>query len=363
VSHFIEEIFTRHNTSEYEIFAYSVNRKIDKFTERIQALVEHWVSVAGMPDPALYQRIESDKIDVLIDLSGHTGNNRLGVFARRAAPVQAHYLGYFASTGLSEMDYWIGDSIITPPQTDHHFAEQVWRLPRTWVCYGGRLDAPECDWRPSSDGTIYLGSFNNLGKLTAQTLALWARVLQALPEGKLLLKTKELDDIVNRVRILQALGAHGIESERVELQGRSLTPNWSAHMAYYNRLDIALDPVGGVGGGTTTADALWMGLPVVTLIGQSMGQRMTASMLDAVGHPEWIAESESEYVDKVVHLARDVALRGALRPDQREKMRNSPLCDAAGLTRSLEDAYEEMFSKWWQEAHSVSHRAPTISPT
>ena len=220
----------------------------------------------------------------MIDLSGHTAHNRLGVFARRAAPVQAHYLGYFASTGLAGMDYWIGDEILTPATTDSHFSEQVWRLPRIWVSYDGRADAPVPDWRPSQGGAVWLGSFNNLGKLTPATLALWAQVLHALPQGKLLLKTKGLSDTGNRQRILEAMSGHGILPDRIELQDSSATPGWPAHMAYYDRLDIALDPVGGVGGGTTTCDALWMGVPVITLEGDRMASRMTASMLDAIGH-------------------------------------------------------------------------------
>ncbi|MEJ1959078.1 MAG: hypothetical protein WDM70_06150 [Nitrosomonadales bacterium] len=224
------------------MFAYSTNEKKDTVTQRLQSLVDHWIFVAGTSDVGIRERIEADGIDVLIDLSGHTGLNRLGVFARRAAPVQAHYLGYFASTGLSEMDYWIGDDIVTPIEMEHQFSERIWRLPRVWVSYKTVLDAPEPDWRPADDGSIWIGSFNNLGKLTPATLALWGRVLAALPEGKLLLKSKELADAGNRQRILNILSGHGVSPERIDLQPGS---NWVDYMAQYNRLDIALDPVGG----------------------------------------------------------------------------------------------------------------------
>ena len=346
VSYFIEQLFTHHDRAQIESFAYSASGMRDTVTERLQELAEHWVPLAGLPDAAVRDRIEADDIDVLVDLSGHTRHNRLGVFARRAAPVQAHYLGYFASTGLTEMDYWIGDDILTPPKTDSHFGEQVWRLPRVWVCYDGKADAPVPAWRPSQDDTIWLGSFNNLGKLTPATLALWAKVLHALPEGKLLLKTKELADIGSRQRILDAMATHGILLDRIELHDRNSTPTWSSHMAYYNRLDIALDPVGAVGGGTTTCDALWMGVPAITLEGDRMASRMTASMLDAIGHPEWIARSEAEYSDKVIALARDVELRKTLRFVQRDRMASSPLCDARGLAISLENAYFAVFERW-----------------
>jgi predicted O-linked N-acetylglucosamine transferase (SPINDLY family) len=147
------------------------------------------------------------------------------------------------------------------------------------------------------------------------------------------------------------MAARGIAAERVELQDRNATPGWKEHMAYYDRLDIALDPVGGVGGGTTTCDALWMGVPVVTLEGDRMASRMTASMLHAIGHPEWIARSEEEYVDKVLGLARDVQGRRALRPVQRQQMAQSPLCDARDLAAQLERAYMQMFCFWQKDSN------------
>jgi predicted O-linked N-acetylglucosamine transferase (SPINDLY family) len=347
VSYNIEQVFAHHDRARTELFAYSATGLRDAFTERLQALAEHWIPVTGITDAALRDRIDADGIDVLVDLSGHTEHNRLGVFARRAAPVQVYYLGYFASTGLTEMDYLIGDDILTPPETDSHFSERVWRLPRVWQTYNDKIDAPLPDWRPAQDGCLWLGSFNNLGKLTPATLALWAKVLHALPQATLLLKTKELADAGNRRRILDAMTRHGILPERVELHDWSTTPDWRSHMAYYDRLDIALDAVGGMSGGITTCDALWMGVPVITLEGDRMSSRITATILNAVGHQEWIAHSEADYVDKVVALVQDVAKRTALRSAQRSQMAASPLCDARGLARSLEKAYFEMFERWF----------------
>ncbi|OGT03402.1 MAG: hypothetical protein A2Z65_07845 [Gallionellales bacterium RIFCSPLOWO2_02_58_13] len=348
VSYFVEQLFAHHDQTRIELFAYSTQGKRDAVTERLQALAEHWITLAGVTDAAICKRIEADGIDVLIDLSGHTAHNRLGVFARRAAPVQAHYLGFMNSTGLTEMDYWIGDEILTPVETDSHFSERVWRLPRVWVSYDGKT-APLPNWHPSQDGAVWLGSFNNLGKITPATLALWAKVLHALPEGKLLLKNKELASAGNRQRILDAMAGHGIAPDRIELQDSSATSDWSAHMAYYDRLDIALDPVGGMGGGTTTCDALWMGVPVIALEGDRMASRMTASMLDAIGQPDWIARSEAEYIGKVVALARDVEQRKSLRHGQRNRMGSSKLCDATDLVKSLESAYSEMFEQWFSK--------------
>ncbi|MEJ0045346.1 MAG: hypothetical protein WDN04_03765 [Rhodospirillales bacterium] len=295
----------------------------------------------------MLRQVAADQIDVLVDLSGHTLHNRLGVFARRAAPVQAHYLGYFASTGLTEMDYWIGDKVLTPAGFETQFSEQLWRLPRVWMSYDGKPEAPPPAWRPGDDGVLWVGSFNNLGKLNDATFALWAKVLHALPEAKLLLKARDLLDAGNQRRVLDALSGHGVAPARVELQDGRTTPAWAAHMAYYDRLDVALDPVGGMGGATTTCDALWMGMPVIALGGDRVASRMTASLLDAVGHGDWVAQSESEYVEKVVALARDVEGRKALRSQQRTRMAASSLCDAKGLAQALESAYLEMFVRWF----------------
>lgn len=345
VSYFIEQLFTHHDRARVELFAYSNSVIQDTVTGRLQALAEHWINITAMGDAQARDRIGADGIDVLIDLSGHTEGNRLGILARRAAPVQAYYLGYFASTGLSEMDYWIGDEIVTPPETDSHFSEQVWRLPRVSWSYDGK-DAPPPSWKPASDGAVCVGSFNQLSKLTTTTLALWAKILHALPEGRLLLKTKELADINNRHRILNALAGLGVSPNRIELQDSSITPSWGEHMAFYNRLDIVLDPVGAMGGVTSTCDALWMGAPVITLEGDRVASRATAALLNAIGHPEWIAHSEAEYLDKAVSLARDVEQRKALRSSQRDLMARSPLCDAKDLAMNLENAYVEMFNRW-----------------
>ncbi len=345
VSYFIEQLFARHDRARVELYAYSTASARDAVTARLQELAEHWVPVAGLSDTVLLERIEADGIDVLIDLSGHTAHNRMAMFACRAAPVQVHYLGYFASTGLSEMDYFIGDAELIPPQMDRHFSEQVWRLPRIRASYDARADAPQPAWQPDPAGTIRIGSFSNLGKLTPETFVLWAKVLHALPQAKLLLKTKALVDAANRQRILDTLTEQGIPPGRVELNSTEITPGWREHMAYYDRLDIVLDPIGAHGGYTTSCDALWMGAPVITLEGDRMASRMTASILSAIGHPEWIAHSAAEYVDKVVALATDVAQRKALRPVQRGLMAGSSICDARDLAMKLEDAYFEMFGR------------------
>jgi protein O-GlcNAc transferase len=360
VAQFIEAVLAGHDRSALTLVAYSNHPQADAVSARIEASVDLWRRVHTLDDAALCQQIDDDAIDVLVDLSGHTDHNRLGVLARRAAPVQVHYLGYFASTGLSQIDYWLADEVLVPPAAQAHFCEAVWRLPRTWVAYQGRADAPPVHWVPRGNGEVWLGCFNNLNKITPETLVLWAKVLHALPRAKLCLKTKALGDPLNRAHVGAALNALGITSDRLNLWGP--TADWQGHMSLYNALDIVLDPVGGQGGGTTTCDALWMGVPVVTLAGDRMANRMSASMFYALGHPEWVAESETDYIHVVHQLAEDVVLRQTLRPSQREKMQRSPLCDAHGLAQHLGAAYQVMFERWCDTSRADQTNS-NFSPT
>jgi predicted O-linked N-acetylglucosamine transferase (SPINDLY family) len=345
VSYFMESLAASHDRARVELFGYPTVDLADEVTARIAAEFEHWLPIGKLSDAAARDRIDADGVDVLVDLSGHTANNRLGVFARRAAPVQAHYLGYFASTGLAEMDYWIGDEILTPAAHDGQFSERVWRLPRIWVSYRGGADAPMPAWRPAADGSILLGSFNDLKKFTPATAALWARVLHALPEARLLMKTSLLRDADHRRHVVESFVAHGIDAARIEARDVSGTQGWAAHMAEYDRVDIALDPVGAVGGGTTTCDALWMGVPVVGLEGDRAASRMTASMLHSIGRTEWLAKTEDDYVAIAARLARDVEGRRRMRGEQRARVAQSPLCDARGLAAALEEAYAGMAAR------------------
>jgi predicted O-linked N-acetylglucosamine transferase (SPINDLY family) len=343
VSYFIENVFAHHDRNRIELFAYSSGGLQDSVTDRLRASVEHWTSCFGMSDQLLLDKIEADEIDVLIDLSGHTQHERLRVFARRASPVQASYLGYFASTGLTEMDYWISDEVLTPAGMEDQFNEQLWRLPRVWISYPTTAQAPNPDMTPAANGAVRLGSFNNLGKLTPQTIDLWADVLHAIPPATLLLKTKMLGDAGNRQRVIEAFESRGIKRDRLELQGAT---EWRDYMASYHYVDIALDPVGGHSGGTISCDALWMGVPVIHYLGDRATSRFTASILSAIGRTEWICESNAEYIEKVAALAKDVEQRKFIRFHLREQMSTSPLCDAKGLAQCLEDSYLLMFERW-----------------
>ncbi|MBI3376498.1 MAG: tetratricopeptide repeat protein [Betaproteobacteria bacterium] len=340
----IEGVLEAHDRSRVEVFAYPASGIRGEVTDRIRRSTDHWHSVTGLSDDAAVDLISAHEIDVLVDLSGHTAHNRLGVFARRAAPIQCHYLGYFASTGISEMDYWIGDRVLIPPAHGDHFSEKVWRLPRVWISYAAPGQGPDPVWQPGAGGKVCLGSFNQLAKMTERTVSLWARVLHRIPNAYLLLKTKQLDDPANRSSILAAFARHGVPASRIELLGRTADP--AAHLSLYCRLDVALDPAGGITGGITTSEALWMGTPVVTLAGRRAGERLTTAILAGIGHEEWTASDEDNYVEKVAQLAANPALRQGLRHSLRPAMRAGPFCDPSGMARALEDAFESMFDRW-----------------
>jgi predicted O-linked N-acetylglucosamine transferase (SPINDLY family) len=344
VGRLIEQLITAHDRERFAIHAYPTCLQADALTYRLKQQTDQWTPIAGLTDAAAAERIRQDGIDVLVDLSGHTSHNRLQVFALRAAPVQAHYLGYFASTGLSAMDYFLSDASVVPADEDERYSEKIWRLPRLWLNYQPGDAAPPSAWKPDPSGRLWFGGFNNLSKITPESVALWSRILTVCPEGNLLLKTAEFTSPAIREHVLGAFAAQGIAGERIRLLGK--TPDWRQHMALYDRLDVVLDPVGGHCGVTTTCDALWMGAPVITLAGTGMVRRMCAAIMTSLGRTEWIADSPDAYVAKAIRLATDVTARRALRHGQREAMLHSDLCDSQGLAQALEDAYTQMFDAW-----------------
>jgi predicted O-linked N-acetylglucosamine transferase (SPINDLY family) len=338
---FVEAIFGAYDPHRQEVFVYANLGKVDAFTTRQRRRVTGWRDIAPLSDAAACERIRADGLDVLVDLGGHLQRHRMGVVARRVAPAQAHYLGYFASTGVPAVDYWIADDVLIPPAHEAYFSETVWRLDRPWLAYDGDPTLPVAGAGDTAR-PVRLGTFNALVKVTPATVALWARVLHALPAAELFLKTKELADHGNRTRLVRAFARHGIDSARLRLADRNNTPDRHAHMCAYHGLDVALDPVGGVSGATTTCDALWMGVPVVTLPGPHTGGRLSTALLHAVGHEEWVAEDEAAYVATVRALVRDGARSADARGALRAEMAGSHLCDARGLARALDDAYAAM---------------------
>ncbi len=339
VSCFIEPVLEQHDRGAVEVFCYAEVAAPDEVTRRLRGCADHWRSTVGLPDEAVARMIHDDDIDVLIDLAGHTANSRIRAMTFKPAPVQATYLGYFATTGLAAMDYWISDETLHPPDTVELATETIFRLPRCCLVYSPPRDAPPVSL-PEKGDDITFGSFNHFTKITPECIALWSEVLRAVPGSRMLLKNRQLADTTIRAALKACFASHGIEGERLILL--SHVADHREHMALYNRMDISLDTVPRTGG-STTADALWMGVPVITLAGGRFVQRLSASMLDAVGLGELIAHSGDDYVDRAVGLARDPERRMALRVSLRDRMAASPLCDARGLARALEDAYRVMW--------------------
>jgi predicted O-linked N-acetylglucosamine transferase (SPINDLY family) len=350
VAYFLVPWLSKRDRNRISLFLYPTRQCTDEYAASFEAMADAWCPVDELEDEAAVQRIRADQIDILIETSGHTAGNRLGIIARRAAPIQCHYIGYFASTGLSTMDYLLADDVLIPPALETQFTETIWRLPRSWLAYQPLEQAPEPGWLPAEDGRICLGSFNNLVKVREDCLRLWAGVLKALPEAWLLLKDGRATDPASQRRIREALQALGVDEQRVVFAGRM--KDWAEHMRLYDQVDIALDTLP-MNSGTTAFDALWMGVPLITLAGSTLAGRMGAAIVTGIGHPEWVVVDEADYVTKVVALARDVDIRKRLRHTQREQMRNSPLCDGEGLARSLEAAFEAMFDRRWSAAHTT----------
>jgi len=344
VGYFLQSILRHHASDAVEVFCYSNNLRDDDLTASFRSEADHWRGISGLTDEAAASLIRADGIDVLVDLSGHTARNRLPLFARRPAPVQVSWLGYFGTTGLAAMDYVLADRFVVPPGEEDAFTEQVWRMPDSYLCFKPPdLDVPVR--RGDADGPITFGSFNNLAKLSAHTVSLWAQVLQSVPRSRLLLKTGQLADPAVRQSVRERFAGHGIEADRLLLEGPS---PWGDYLASYNRVDIALDPLP-YGGGTTTADGLWMGVPVVTLRGGTWVGRISESILSTVGLPELVAGSPGDYIALAAELAADRDRRAALHAGLRSRLEGSAFCDGPGFTWHLEEAYRGMWTRWCEQ--------------
>ena len=336
VGYFIEDILTQLDNTRIELIAYTSSPKEGDLTLRIKPHFAHWREIYALDDPSAAGLIHSDGVHILIDLSGHTSHNRLPVFAWKPAPVQCTWLGLPTTTGVAEIDYILGDPIATPPEDAAHFSEQIWRLPESYLC----LSTPDATLQVNAlpaltNGYITFASFNNLSKMNDATVSLWARILIALPDAKLLLKTKQFKDPAVIRTTLQRFAAQGIATDRLILEGQ--TPRRDNHLATYWRADIALDPFP-YPGVTTSAEALWMGVPVLTLQGDRFMSRTAASIAHNVGLPGWIAASEDDYVAKAVRFAGDLPELSALRDQLRGQVRASPLFDAPRFAKHFEAA-------------------------
>ena len=323
VASFIEPVFEHLDRERFECFAYADVAREDAVTRRLREHVPNWRSIHGRADADVLAAIRADSIEILVDLAGHTGGNRLGVFAKRAAPIQMTYLGYPNTTGLPQIDFRIVDAITDPPGSEAFAAETLLRIPGCFVCF-----RPEVVARPRSprSGAITFGSFNSVAKITPTTVDLWTAVLVAMEDSRLLLKARGLDDPFVADPIRRAFASRGVAPARLELRGRIDDPR--GHLALYEQVDVALDtfPYHGT---TTTCEALSMGVPVVSLAGEAHRSRVGASLLAAIGHAA--APDRDKFVE---HAASATEQRG--RSEIADTLRER-LVDASGFARSLAD--------------------------
>ncbi|MES2099509.1 MAG: tetratricopeptide repeat protein [Pseudomonadota bacterium] len=346
VGYFLESVVAAlkaEAANRLQLIAYPTTRCDDSTAERIKTHCREWHPVQDLSDEALARRIHDDAIDILIDLSGHTAHNRLPVFAWKPSPLQINWLGYFATTGVAEIDYLIADPWTVPESQAAYFTEKIWRLPETRLCFTPPDSSPAPDELPAMGGAVLtFACFNNLTKVGDAVIAVWARVLAAVPASRLLLKSPQLGEAQVRERIVAGFARHGIDADRLVLEG--LTPRFD-YLAAYRRVDIALDPFPFTGG-TTTAESLWMGVPVLTLAGESFLSRQGVGLLMNAGLHDWIANDVDQYVSLAVAHAADLDRLAALRKSLRRRLIASPIMDARRFAGHFEAALRAMWQQW-----------------
>lgn len=343
VATFIEPVFAHRDASRYELYAYMTRPNEDEVTARLRRMTDVWRTVAGITQRQLAQRLRDDQLDVVIDLAGHSKGFNLAALHLRPAPVQATYLGYAGTTGLTAIDYRIVDSITDPPgEADSHTVERLVRLDPCFVCFTPPPDAPEVTARPA-DASITFGSFNAVRKINQRVVALWARVLRDVPGSRLLLKSFDLADQHTQDNLRARFIAEGIADDRI-VTLKPLRP-MSEHLGQYAEVDIGLDPFP-YNGTTTTCEAMWMGVPVVTKAGDRHAARVGMSLMNATGLNNLVARSDDEYVAIATALARDHARRAALRAGLREQMRASTLMKQPAFAARFYDVVRAMWRGW-----------------
>lgn len=350
VSFYLKPVLAAHNKQHVEIFLYNSFPLADQQTEELAAYADTYRDISRLSDEAAETLIRKDGIDVLIDLAGHTAFNRLRLFARKIAPVQVSWLGYFNTTGLSAIRYLLSDPITNPAHYDAYFTEKVFRLPVCRFCYQPVTYAPAVAATPAlRNGYLTFGSFNSLQKITPKVIALWSSLLLMMPDSIIVLKSKLFEDENVTDEYFHKFAAHGIIAERIELRTKSRHIDM---LHEYGDIDIALDTFP-YNGGATTCEALWMGVPVVTLEGGTPVSRQSKAFLHAIGYPEWAASTADGYIEIVKGLTSDLDSLQQIRVGLRQKMTGSPLCDCKAFTGHLEAAYRHMWQRWCSETTPV----------
>jgi predicted O-linked N-acetylglucosamine transferase (SPINDLY family) len=340
VGRFLLPVLANHNRAQFEVFCYTDVRQTDQFTDRIRSHVDVWRSTIGMSDEQLAGIIRQDRIDILVDLTMHMKGSRLLALARKPAPVQVTYLAYCSTTGLRAMDYRLTDPFLDPPGIDESvYSEKSVRL-RSYWCYEPAPNSTEIMPPPvERSGRITLGCLNNFGKVAPITLDTWAELLTRIANSRLLLFALEGS---HREAARRRLSQHNVDPRRLEFVPLL---HLSEYLSQYNQIDIALDPFP-YPGGTTTCDALWMGVPVVSLAGEKAVSRAGLSILSSIGLPELVATTTKQYLDIATSLAANVPQLIALRSTLRDRMKQSPLMDASGFARDVETAFHRMWAAW-----------------
>ncbi len=354
VALFAEPLLAAHDRNQVELFCYAEVPVEDVTTQRLRTLADHWRSTVGRGDAEVAETVRQDKIDVLVDLAGHTAGNRLLVFARKPAPVQIEYMiGHGCTSGLSAIDAFLADDVLAPPGAEAVFTEQLVRLPRIPLAYRPPEAMPPVTPLPArAAGHVTFGYFGRIVRLNSDVVTAWARILLAVPGSRLVLNSAPYAEQAGRDDWAARFAAHGIGLERLDLICTSPQPRtWEA----YGTIDIALDPFPH-NAGTTTIEALWQGVPVLTLAGRPTVGRFGAAILHAAQLDDWVAGDIDAYVTRAVAAAADLDALARLRADLRPRMQASPLLDAAGLARAIEHAYRDLWDEWNEGAVPRLHR-------
>jgi predicted O-linked N-acetylglucosamine transferase (SPINDLY family) len=352
VAYFFEPLIANHDRSRFEIFCYSDVENEDSVTERIREHATVWRDSLNLPDNALAKQIMHDRIHILVDLAGHTTRNRLMVMMQKPAPIQMQYIGYLFSTGIDRIDYWMTDRW-TDPQglSDEVSAETIIRLPRGYLSYQPYQQAPAVSPPPwKRNGYVTFGSFNHVSKISDAAYELWLEVLRNNPDTHLILKNESFLDQPTRKEWLDRFHTSGIHKDRIQLRG--ITESVVEHLELYSQVDIGLDTMP-YNGTTTTCEALWQGVPVITLPGKTHCSRQGLSLLNQVGLSDFIAESQSHFVAIASGFVNRPERISELRSDLRDRMKSSSLCDGTGLTKDVEAAYAAVMAQW---RNTVEHR-------
>lgn len=346
-SYFLEPLLARHNKQEVEVYAYANLTGEDDTTRRYRDYADHWIPTKNMSDAALAERIRADQIDILVDLSGHTSGNRLQVFARKPAPVSLSWLGYGYTTGLTAVDYFLTDAIIAPKGSETLFSEQPWRIETPAFTYRPDPGMGHVSALPALErGKITFGSLSRAIRINHRTIRVWSEILRRVNNSRLVIDNGNFKETVTSSALLEEFGKQGISPEQLVIGCHS--PPWDV----LRGIDIGLDCFPH-NSGTTLFETLYMGIPYVTQAGRPGVGRLGSSILHGIGHPEWIADNDQQYVDIAVTLATDLAKLAELRAGLRKKMESSMLMNEAEFTRKVETAYREMFVNWTKQNHKV----------